>query len=135
MSPIKRAQFTLAVVSLVSGALGVALASGPLTNRSGSDVGYGGLELHLMSFNRLGGLIAVGLGVVALIGALKSQRSVVAASAVGFALFALQTLIGDRQLDGGNITGANGATLSFCMMMAVGLGVLAWFDRALDVSA
>jgi hypothetical protein len=124
-----RAQAVLAGVAMVSGALGVVRAGGSLTNRSGSDIGYGDLELHLMSFNRLGGLLALALGTLALAGALQGRRVVVAAAAFGFVVFALQTLIGDRRIDGGNITGANGATLSFCLMMAIGLGVLAWYER------
>ena len=122
MSPTRRAQLTLATVAIMSGAIGLARARGSFTNRSGSDVGYPELELHLMSFNRLGALVALMLGTIAFVGALRGHRFVVAISAFGFVAFALQTAIGARRIDGGNITGANGATLSFCLMMAIGLG-------------
>ena len=130
MSPTRRAQLTLAAVAITSGAIGLARARGSFTNRSGSDIGYAELELHLMSFNRLGALLAFTLGTIAFVGALRGQPSLVAITALGFGAFALQTAIGARRIDGGNITGANGATLSFCLMMAIGLGALTWPERS-----
>ena len=134
MSPTRRAQLTLAAVAIASGAVGLARARGSFANRSGSDIGYAELELHLMSFNRLGALLAFALGTIAFVGAFRSQRSVVAIAAIGFGAFAVQSVIGARRIDGGNITGANGATLSFCLMMAIGLGVLAWPERSREVT-
>jgi hypothetical protein len=83
-----------------------------------------------MSYNRLGALFTLVLSIVALLGPLGRQPVFVVAAAVGFAVFAVQVVIGFRTLDGGNVTGSNGATLSFCVMMAVGLGVLAWAERS-----
>lgn len=133
MKPTTRATATLAAIAMIAGLLGLVLADGSFTNHQGSDVGYGDLELHLMSFNRFGGLLSLVLGALVLTGALRHQRLLIAAGAIGFAAFAVQALIGARQIDGGNITGANPATLSFCLMMAIGLGVLIGFDQSPDV--
>jgi hypothetical protein len=131
MTNIARAQVTLAVVGIVVGLLGLVRGSGSFTAHAGSDIGYGALELHLMSYNRLGGLLTLVLAIGALIGPLGRQPVLVVVAAVGFAVFAVQVAIGFRTLDGGNVTGSNGATLSFCVMMTVGLGALAWADRAI----
>jgi hypothetical protein len=127
---LARAQVTLAVVGIVVGVLGLARASGGFAEHTGRDIGYGALELHLMSYNRLGALITLALSIVALLGPLSRRSVLVVVAAVGFAVFALQVIIGFREIQGGNFTGGNGATLSFCLMMAIGLGVLAWAERA-----
>jgi hypothetical protein len=129
MNPVIRAQVTLAVIASAAGALGLARASGSFTNRDGRDIGYGALELHLMSYNRLGGLITLALAALALIGALRRKRALVAIAAAGFAAFAVQVMIGFRRISGGNVTGGNGATLSFCFMMTIGLATLVWAQR------
>ncbi|MEO5841194.1 MAG: hypothetical protein ABIQ73_19580 [Acidimicrobiales bacterium] len=132
MKPTTRATVTLAAIAMIAGLLGLIRANGSFTNRHGSDIGYGNLELHLMSFNRFGGLLSFVLGAMVLAGALRHQRLMVAVGALGFAAFTLQALIGARQIDGGNITGANPATLSFCLMMTIGLGVLTAYDQSPD---
>ncbi|MEO8696619.1 MAG: hypothetical protein ABI658_24115 [Acidimicrobiales bacterium] len=129
MTPTTRATATIATVGIIAGAIGTARAQGGFTNRHGSDVGYAALDMHLMSFNRLGGLIAMALGALALLGTLRAAQALVALAAIGYGAFAIQTLIGFRQTDGGNITGANGATLSFCLLMAIGLGTLTWTEH------
>ncbi len=129
MNHVTRAQATLATIALAAGALGLARGSGSFTNPDGHDVGYGALELHLMSYNRLGGAITLGLAVLALLGALRRKPALVAVAAAGFAAYAVQVMIGFRRISGGNVTGGNGATLSFCLMMAIGLATLAWAQR------
>ena len=133
MKPTTRSTATLAAIAMIAGLLGLVRADGSFTNHHGSDIGYGDLELHLMSFNRLGALISLVLGALVLAGALRHQRLLVTVGAVGFAAFAVQTLIGARRIDGGNITGANPATLSYCLMMTIGLGALTAFNQPADV--
>ena len=128
MKPTARATATLGAVGMIAGLLGLVLADGSFTNRQGSDIGYGDLELHLMSFNRFGGLLSLALGALVLAGTLRNKRTLVALGALGYGAFAVQTLLGARRIDGGNITGANPATLSFCLMMAIGVAVLICFD-------
>ena len=135
MKPTTRATVTLAAAGMIAGLIGLVRADGSFTNRGGSDVGYGDLELQLMSFNRFGGLLCLALGALVLAGALRHKRMLVAVGALGYAAFAVQTLIGARRIDGGNITGANPGTLSFCLIMAIGLGVLIGFDRSPDLDA
>jgi hypothetical protein len=127
---VARAQVTLAVVGIVVGVLGLARASGSFAEHTGRDIGYGALELHLMSYNRLGALITLVLSIAALLGPLSGRPVLIIAAAIGFAAYAVQVVVGFRTLQGGNLTGSNGATLSFCLMMAIGLGVLAWAERA-----
>lgn len=129
MTNIARAQVTLAVVGIVVGVLALARSKGGFASHRGTDIGYGALELHLMSYNRLGGLFTLALSIVALLGPLGRRPALVVVAAIGFAAFAVQVIIGFRSLDGGNFTGGNGATLSFCLMMAIGFGVLAWAER------
>jgi hypothetical protein len=135
MNAVIRAQVTLAVVGLAAGVLGTARASGSFANPDGRDIGYGALELHLMSYNRLGGVLTVVLSAVALIGTLRRAPALVVLSAAGFAAFAVQILIGFSRISGGNVTGANGATLSFCLMMTIGLAALVWAQRVVDRQA
>ncbi|HKA02957.1 MAG TPA: hypothetical protein VKD67_01470 [Acidimicrobiales bacterium] len=130
MTSVARAQVTLAVIGIVVGVLGLARASGSFTEHAGRDIGYGALELHLMSYNRLGALITLVLAVLALLGPLSGRPVLVVVAAIGFVAYAVQVVLGFRTLAGGNVTGSNGATLSFCLMMAIGLGALAWAEQA-----
>jgi hypothetical protein len=38
-------------------------------------------------------------------------------------------VVGFHQIDGGNLLGANGTTIRFRVMMAIGLAASIWFDR------
>ncbi len=135
MTRVARAQLTVAVVGVAAGGLGLISGSGGFTNHHGHDIGYASLEVHLMSYNRLGGLLTVALAVVALVGVSNRRRGLIIAAAAGYGLFAIQILIGFRAIDGNNITGANGATLSFCLMMAIGLATLTWADHVTTTTA
>jgi hypothetical protein len=130
MTSVARAQLTIAVIGLVAGILGLVHGSGGFADHHGHDIGYASLELHLMSYNRIGGLVTAALSALAIVGAVNRRSPLVIAAAAGFGLFALQTLVGFRAIDGNNITGANGATLSFCFMMTIGLATLVWADHA-----
>lgn len=119
----RRAELVLCIVALVMGIGGLLVA------RSTSFTAPRG-ELVLSfgpSFNPLGAVVVIFLAGVGMVGALLGRRTLVLASAGGFALVAVQVLLQFGRST--NWLGTRGSNLALAVGMAAGLGALALAGR------
>jgi uncharacterized membrane protein YphA (DoxX/SURF4 family) len=127
-----RALLPLGLLGIVPGVIGIFLArSHKFTAKVGTLVGWAPGELKLFWFNTLGAIVAVVIGVLALVGWRLRSRAIVFAGAGLAALAAAQVLLQWR--DGANgetggILGGNGGTLCLWVALAAGLGLTALAD-------
>lgn len=109
-----RAMTVLAGLAVV---LGIASAINALSRPFAADAGQqlGGL----FAMNTFGGILTAGLGLIAILGARDHQPKVVLGAGALFLLGALITFL--RTATTLNFLGGHGATMSFLLMMGVGL--------------
>ena len=122
-----RQQLVWGVVGVLAGFVGLLISNKlAFTSPHGKEVGFGHYELHFMTYNPLGAIVAIilsGIGILA--GVLRTPLLAWIASA-GFAVVALQTLIQWRGGSSSNVLGSGGATLAFSMAMLLLYGVTAF---------
>ena len=116
----RRGGAVLAAVAVVGGLGGLiaALIDGGATN-----LGWGGVELTLMRFNVAGALLILLIGTMAFAALLAERPRLLVAPAIMAAAGVVVTLVWWRRGET-NVMGADGRTLSFELMLAVGFGVL-----------
>jgi hypothetical protein len=122
---IRRTQGIVAIVCIVAGLIGFNRAgSVTFTADRGALVAWPRYELYLMTYNRLGALVVVALGLVGLAAVLTRRQMFASIAAGGFALLALQVLVQWRP-EGTNWFGAAGANMSFALAAALGFAATA----------
>lgn len=94
------------------------------TASKGAALGWASYELTLMSYNRLGALVTVVLGLLGLAGGLTRHTKLGAVAAVGFAGIFLLGVVQVRP-GGENLFGTSPQTMAFSLAMALGLAVTA----------
>ena len=113
-----RAITTLGVVAIVFGIAGAINAhSQPLFADAGQQLG------GLFALNLFGGVLTAVLGVAAILGARGGRRDVIVVAGAIFLMGAGLTLL--RTATTSNLLGGHGATMSFLLMMGVGLVAVA----------
>jgi hypothetical protein len=107
----------LSVLAAVAVVMGIACAINGLSHPFAADAGQqlGGL----FAMNTFGGILTAGLGLVTILGTRDDQPKVVLGAGGVFLLGAFITLL--RTATTLNILGGHGATMSFLLMMGVGL--------------
>lgn len=81
-------------------------------------------QVQAMSFNRLGALVVLGLGLVGIVGGALRRPLVGLIPAVGFGLMGLQVLVQWRPT-GSNVFASVGSNLAFALLLCVGFAVTA----------
>lgn len=81
-------------------------------------------EVQAMSFNRLGALVVLGLGVVGIVAGVLRKPTVGVVPAVGFALMGLQVAAQWRPR-ASNLFGSVGSNLAFSLLLCAGFAVTA----------
>lgn len=118
---VARAQVVIGVVAVVVGSVGLFLARDlDLTGSTGALVGWADLELKFMSYNPLGALLTVGVGVLAILAGGLRRPLVALVGVVMSAAMALQVLLQWRA-DGDNLLGGTGRNLGFDLFLLCGL--------------
>ncbi len=118
---VARAQVVIGVVAVVVGAVGLFLARDlELTASTGALVGWADLELKFVSYNPLGALLTVAVGVLAILAGGLRRPVVAGIGAVVSGAMALQVLLQWR-VDGDNLLGATGRNLGFDLFLLFGL--------------
>ena len=131
---IRRIQLTLGTVGILVGVIAFVQASNVAFRADvGAELGWPSYELRLMSYNRLGALVTLGLAVVGLTAALVRRPSLGWVAAGGFGLFAVQVLIQWRP-DASNLLGSRGSNLAFALLMSLGFGVTAVLANTLTTA-
>ncbi len=121
--PAARAVVVIGSVAALIGLVGVVVADGGLTDREGTLLGWPGIELAFLGLNRLGGVLTlVGGGIAVAAGFRRSPLAVRAAAGL-FAAMAVQVLV--QWGRGANVLGGRGSTLSLWGGLAIGLAALA----------
>jgi hypothetical protein len=123
----RRFALMMAVVAILLGAFGFVYAldarfdaPGGVRVLTGQFLGGG----ELLFLNRIGALVTVVLGVLALAGTLSGRRRLLLAAGVGFGAAALITLVqtgGDT-----NWLGGRASTFAFFLAGATGFPILSW---------
>ena len=121
-----RQQVTWGVVGVVAGIVGLLISHKlAFTSPHGKEVGFRHYELHFMTYNRLGAVVAIVLSAIGILAGALRRPLLAWITSVGFAVVALQTLIEWRSGSGSNVLGSGGATLAFSMAMVLLYGVTA----------
>lgn len=81
-------------------------------------------QLQAMSFNRLGAIVVLALGVVGIVAGAIRRPMIAYVCAVGFGLMALQVLVQWRP-SASNLFGSVGSNLAFSILMCAGFAVTA----------
>jgi thiosulfate dehydrogenase [quinone] large subunit len=111
----------LAGVAVIGGLAGLIAA---LVDGGPSNLGWGGIELTLMRFNVAGAVLVIVTGILAFAALLAERPRWLIAPAVMAAAGVVASLAVWRRGEA-NFLGADGRSLSFELMLAVGFGVLA----------
>ena len=126
---LSRAQIVLGVIAVVIGVWAFASARHVgFTASRAPRLGPARYQFQAMSFNRLGALVVVGLGVIGAVAGALRRPMVALLAAVGFGLMGLQVLVQWRP-SGTNWFASVGSDLSFAMLLCVGFAVTAAVSR------
>lgn len=121
-----RQQVTWGVVGVVAGVVGLLISHRlAFTSPHGKEVGFRHYELHFMTYNRLGALVAIVLSAIGILAGVLGRPVLAWIASAGFAAVALQTIVQWRDGSGSNVLGSGGATLAFAMAMVLVYGVTA----------
>jgi hypothetical protein len=122
---IARSQAVFGAIAVVVGIVGFVQARDVAFSSSrGAQLGWGSYELTLMSYNRLGALVALVLGLIGLAAGLSRRTKVGGIAAAGFAGILLLGLVQVRS-GSENLLGSSPQTMAFSLAMALGFGVTA----------
>ncbi len=122
-----RYQVAWGVVGLIASLFGLFHSRGlAFSSTRGAETGLPHYELHWMTYNTLGALVAVALAAIGVaVGA--SRRPVLGwVPAAGFALVGLQALLQWRSGTGDNLFGSTGPTLGFAITLMLAFAVTAF---------
>lgn len=118
-----RAALILGVGLVVHAGYGLFLARDlSFTSNRGAFVGSAAFEVGGASFNPLGALVALGLGCLAIAGAVARRPSPLFIAAAGNAVLGVQVLLQYGRAT--NLLGSRGSNLSLAILAAAGLVVL-----------
>ena len=121
-----RQQLVWGVVGVLAGIVGLLISHKlSFTSPHGKEVGFKHYELHFMTYNPLGAIIAIVLSAIGILAGALRRPLLAWITSVGFAVVAFQTLIEWRSGSGSNILGSGGAALAFAMAMVLLYGVTA----------
>lgn len=121
-----RYQLVWGVVGVVAAVFGLFHSRGlPFTSAHGAETGLPHYELHWMTYNRLGALVALVFAVIGLAGGAMRRPALGWVAAAGFAFVSLQTLVQWRSGGGSNVFGSTGPTMAFSVAMVLVFAVTA----------
>jgi hypothetical protein len=121
-----RQQLVWGVVGVLAGIVGLLISTKlAFTGPHGKEVGFTHYELHFMTYNPFGAIVAIVLSAIGILAGILRIPLLAWIASAGFAVVALQTLIQWRSGTGGNVLGSGGATLAFSMAMVLLYGVTA----------
>ena len=131
-----RQQLVWGAIGVLAGVIGLLISHNlAFTAPHGKEVGFVHYELHLMTYNGLGAIVAIILSGAGMLAGLLRQPLLAWIAAAGFAVVALQTLIQWRGGTNSNVLGSGGATLAFSMAMVLLYGVTAFLASMPDPSS
>lgn len=123
--PVRRAVLAVGLLVLIGGVAGLIVSSGQdLTEARGARVGA------FMHLNPLGSWVSVGVGVLTVVAGVQRSRTLVLASALGFAICVVLVTIGANRSF--NPLGGTASTVAFHLGPAAGLLALALAERAAE---
>jgi hypothetical protein len=121
-----RYQLVWGVVGVLAAGFGLFHSRGlPFTAAHGAETGLPHYELHWMTYNRAGALIALSFAVIGLVGGATRRATLGWVAAAGFAFVSLQTLVQWRDGAGSNVFGSTGPTMAFSVAMVLIFAVTA----------
>jgi hypothetical protein len=121
---VARYQLAFGIIASLAGAAGFIHARDvDFTASSGASLGWGSYELTLMSYNRLGALLTLVLGLVGVATASSRSLRLGVVPAIGFLAIFVIGLVQVRA-EGGSL-GISPQTMAFSLAMALGFGVTA----------
>ena len=121
-----RQQLVWGLVGVLGGIFGVLISHKlSFTSPHGKEVGFGHYELHFMTYNPLGAIVAIVLSAIGVLAGILRKPLLAWITSAGFGVVALQTLIQWRSGPSSNVLGSGGATLAFSMAMVLVFGVTA----------
>ncbi len=113
-----RYQLAWGIVGIVAGLFGLFHSrSLAFTASHGAETGLAHYELHWMTYNRLGALVALVFAATGLVSGAIRRPEFGWIAAAGFALVSLQTLVQWRTGQASNVFGSTGPTLGFSLAM------------------
>ena len=136
LAKLYRYQLAWGIVGLVAGLFGLFHARGlAFTAAHGAETGLPHYELHWMTYNMLGALVAITFAVVGIAAAVRRNPTLALIATVGYLLVALQTLMQWRTGAGDNLLGSTGPTFAFSIAFALAFGTTTILARALPTIA
>ncbi len=126
LSKLYRYQLAWGTAGTIAGLFGLFHSRGlSFTSARGAETGLPHYELHWMTYNRLGALVAVGLAALGAVAGATRKPALAGIAAAGFALVGLQTLVQWRTGHGDNLLGSTGPTLGFSVALMLAFAITA----------
>ena len=120
-----RYQIAFGLVGTAAGVIGFYRARDlDLVAAKGAALGFPSYELSLMTYNRLGAIVATVLALLGLAAGLSRRSRLGWIAALGFAVIVVQGILQVRP-EGDNVFGTSGQTIAFSLALALGFAVTA----------
>ncbi len=127
LEKLSRYQVAWGTVGLIAGLFGLFHSRGlAFTWARGAETGLPHYELHWMTYNTLGALVAVALAAIGGAAGATRRPALGWVPAAGFALIALQTLLQWRTGKGDNLFGSTGPTFGFSIALMLAFAATAF---------
>lgn len=126
LAKLSRYQLVWGLAGVIAALFGLLHSRGlALTSARGAETGLPHYELHWMTYNRLGALVALVFAAVGLAAGVTRKPALGWIVVAGFAIVTIQTLLQWRTGHGDNLFGSTGPTLGFSIATMLVFGLTA----------
>jgi hypothetical protein len=124
---VQRTQLVWSAVVIAAGVIGLVISRHlPLTDPQGTHTGWPRYELYLMTYNRLGALVTIALGLLGVVAGVTRRPVLAWITCAAFVVLVVQALVQWRQAATDNLLASSGQSLSFALASVFVYSVTAW---------